>query len=127
MPPALSGMKHLDAIAAIGGIEVVSVVGRDAGEIEGFANSRGIPHWATDWAMPSRAPMSRPSSCRRRRKLCAYPGGCVWVACFLAIGYYLGEQWQHMAHRVDTAVIVAAALIAVGSVVWWRLKLRKQK
>jgi len=59
--------------------------------------------------------------------LCAYPGGCIWVACFLTIGYYLGEQWQHMAHRVDTAIIVAAALIAVGSVVWWRLNLRKQK
>ncbi len=42
------GMKHLDAIAAIGGIEVASVVGREADEIEGFAKSRGIPHWATD-------------------------------------------------------------------------------
>ena len=42
------GMKHLDAIAAIGGIEVVSVVGREADEIEGFAKSRGIPHWTTD-------------------------------------------------------------------------------
>ena len=39
------GIKHLDAIAAIGGIEVVSVVGREADEIEGFAKSRGIPHW----------------------------------------------------------------------------------
>jgi 2-hydroxy-4-carboxymuconate semialdehyde hemiacetal dehydrogenase len=42
------GMKHLDAIAAIGGIEVASVVGREADEIEGFAKSRGIPHWTTD-------------------------------------------------------------------------------
>ena len=42
------GMKHLEAIAAIGGIEVVSVVGRARDEIEGFARSRGIPHWSTD-------------------------------------------------------------------------------
>ncbi len=42
------GMKHLEAIAAIGGIEVVSVVGRERDEIEGFARSRGIPHWSTD-------------------------------------------------------------------------------
>jgi 2-hydroxy-4-carboxymuconate semialdehyde hemiacetal dehydrogenase len=42
------GIKHLDAIAAIGGIEVVSVVGRDAGEIEAFAKSRNIPHAATE-------------------------------------------------------------------------------
>ena len=42
------GMKHLDAVAAIGGIEDVSVVGRESAEIEGFAKSRNIPHWTTD-------------------------------------------------------------------------------
>lgn len=57
--------------------------------------------------------------------LCAYPGGCIWVACFLTIGYYLGDEWQHMAHRVDTAIIVGAALVAAASIVWWRLKKHK--
>ena len=38
------GMKHLDAIKAIDGIEVVSVVGGGPDDIEGFARSRGIPH-----------------------------------------------------------------------------------
>ncbi len=42
------GMKHLDAIKAIDGIEVVSVVGGGPDDIEGFAASRGIPHATKD-------------------------------------------------------------------------------
>jgi len=38
------GKKHLDAIAAIDGIEVVSVVGGGPDDIEGFAKERKIPH-----------------------------------------------------------------------------------
>jgi 2-hydroxy-4-carboxymuconate semialdehyde hemiacetal dehydrogenase len=42
------GMKHLDAVAAIEGIEVVSVVGGEPDDIEGFAKARGIGHWTKD-------------------------------------------------------------------------------
>jgi 2-hydroxy-4-carboxymuconate semialdehyde hemiacetal dehydrogenase len=42
------GMKHLDAVAAIEGIEVVSVVGGEPDDIEGFAKTRGIGHWTKD-------------------------------------------------------------------------------
>ena len=42
------GMKHLDAIGAIPGIEVVSVVGGAPDDIEGFARKRGIGHWTRD-------------------------------------------------------------------------------
>jgi 2-hydroxy-4-carboxymuconate semialdehyde hemiacetal dehydrogenase len=44
------GMKHLDAIKAIDGIEVVSVVGGGPDDIEGFARSRNIPHATKDLA-----------------------------------------------------------------------------
>lgn len=44
------GMKHLDAVKAIDGIEVVSVVGGGPDDIEGFARSRGIPHATKDLA-----------------------------------------------------------------------------
>lgn len=44
------GMKHLDAIAGIDGVEVVSVVGAPSDDIEGFAKSRGIAHWTSDLA-----------------------------------------------------------------------------
>ncbi len=41
------GRKHLDAIRQIGGIEVVSVVGREAGPTQAVAASYGIPHVTT--------------------------------------------------------------------------------
>lgn len=44
------GIKHLDAIAAIPGIEVVSVVGHGVESIKALAEKRNIAHWATDLA-----------------------------------------------------------------------------
>ena len=44
------GLKHLDAVAAIDGIEVVSVVGGEPDDIEAFAKDRGIGHWTKDLA-----------------------------------------------------------------------------
>ncbi|KJS37832.1 MAG: oxidoreductase [Rhodospirillaceae bacterium BRH_c57] len=44
------GMKHLDAIAAIDGIEVTSVVGGAPDDVEGFAKERGIAHATKDLA-----------------------------------------------------------------------------
>lgn len=42
------GMKHLDALAKIEGVEVVSVVGRQPDDMEAFARERGIAHWTTE-------------------------------------------------------------------------------
>jgi len=42
------GMKHLDAVAAIEGVDVVSVVGGEPDDIEVFAKTRGIGHWTRD-------------------------------------------------------------------------------
>lgn len=44
------GIKHLDAIACIPGIEVVSVVGHGVESIKALAEERKIAHWATDLA-----------------------------------------------------------------------------
>jgi len=44
------GIKHLDAIAAIDGVEVVCVVGPAEESIRALAEKRGIAHWATDLA-----------------------------------------------------------------------------
>jgi 2-hydroxy-4-carboxymuconate semialdehyde hemiacetal dehydrogenase len=44
------GIKHLDAIQKIGGIEVVSVVGREPGPTEDVARKYGVPHATTDLA-----------------------------------------------------------------------------
>ena len=46
-----SGIKHLDAIACIPGVEVVSVVGHGEESIKALAEQRKIGHWATDLAV----------------------------------------------------------------------------
>ena len=42
------GMKHLDALSNIDGVEVTSVMGVEADDIEGFAKERGIGHASTN-------------------------------------------------------------------------------
>lgn len=44
------GIKHLDALKNIEGVEVTSVVGRRPDAIEAFARERGIPHATIDLA-----------------------------------------------------------------------------
>ncbi len=41
------GRKHLDAIRQIGGIDVVSVVGREVGPTQAVAAAYAIPHATT--------------------------------------------------------------------------------
>lgn len=40
--------KHLDALARIDGVEVVSISGGVAADTEALAEARGIPHWTVD-------------------------------------------------------------------------------
>jgi len=40
--------RHLDGLARIDGIEVVTLVGGQAGDTETLADERGIPHWSLD-------------------------------------------------------------------------------
>jgi 2-hydroxy-4-carboxymuconate semialdehyde hemiacetal dehydrogenase len=44
------GVKHLDALRAIDGARVISLVGRERGKTEEVASKYGIPHVATDLA-----------------------------------------------------------------------------
>ena len=46
--PGAFGRKHLDALGAIDGVEVTSVVGGEPDDMEGFARDRGIGHWTRD-------------------------------------------------------------------------------
>jgi 2-hydroxy-4-carboxymuconate semialdehyde hemiacetal dehydrogenase len=50
------GQKHLDVIAKIDGIEVVSLCGGSADSTKQVAAARGIPHWTTDLAESLRQP-----------------------------------------------------------------------
>lgn len=50
------GMKHLDALSQIEGVEVYSVVGRTEDSIAQFAKERGIAHYTTDLAEALKLP-----------------------------------------------------------------------
>jgi membrane protein DedA with SNARE-associated domain len=54
--------------------------------------------------------------------LYAYPGGFVWVFCFVAIGYYLGAEWENLARRFNRGALIVAAIAAVIGVVGWYLR-----
>jgi membrane protein DedA with SNARE-associated domain len=54
--------------------------------------------------------------------LYAYPGGLVWVVCFISIGYYLGAEWEQLSHRFNRAAIIGAAVLAAIGVVGWFLR-----
>jgi membrane protein DedA with SNARE-associated domain len=55
--------------------------------------------------------------------LYAYTGGAVWVTTFLTIGYFVGENWKHIAEQVHHSMtrisIVVLALIGIGLLVRW--------
>ena len=55
----------------------------------------------------------------------AYSGAIVWVSCFLAIGYALGDRWPTFVtslHRQVLIVVALAGAILVGYVLWVRSK-----
>jgi membrane protein DedA with SNARE-associated domain len=54
--------------------------------------------------------------------LYAYPGGFVWVVCFVAIGYYLGAEWETLARRFNRGALIAAAVVAVIAIVGWLVR-----
>ncbi len=55
----------------------------------------------------------------------AYPGGLIWVISFLAIGYYLGEGWRVVAHRLNWSVTgIGAGVAVVAALVWWARRRR---
>jgi membrane protein DedA with SNARE-associated domain len=48
--------------------------------------------------------------------LFAYAGSILWVSCFLALGYFLGDEWRTLVsdlhRRAAVAVVVAVAVVA---------------
>lgn len=57
--------------------------------------------------------------------LYAYPGGFVWVVCFVAIGYYLGAEWERFAQRFSRGSIILGAVVVVLAVAGWFLRRKK--
>ena len=49
----------------------------------------------------------------------------MWVACFLGIGYYVGEGWEQIAQRLNVGALVIAGLAVIAGVVVWIMKRRR--
>jgi membrane protein DedA with SNARE-associated domain len=45
----------------------------------------------------------------------AYPGGALWCAVFLSLGYYGGERWESIARAAKSHLAVAAAVLACSA------------
>lgn len=59
--------------------------------------------------------------------LFAYSGAVLWVACFLSVGYLVGEERQRIVlawHRYLSVGLVASVVLATGVVIWIRRRPR---
>jgi membrane protein DedA with SNARE-associated domain len=54
--------------------------------------------------------------------LYAYPGGLVWVVCFISIGYYLGAEWENRVRRFNRGAVIAVAVVAAVALAGWLLR-----
>jgi membrane protein DedA with SNARE-associated domain len=57
--------------------------------------------------------------------LYAYPGGFVWVASFVAIGYFLGAEWEQIRHRFNRGGLIVAGIVVAIGIIGWLLRRRR--
>jgi len=62
----------------------------------------------------------------RQFMLYAYPGGLLWVISFVTIGYFLGDQWEHLHQYFERGAVIALfVVVTVAAAGWWWQKQRK--
>ncbi len=50
----------------------------------------------------------------------AYPGAALWVSSFLALGYFVGDNWQAAFALVHRYMLIAGlGAVLIGAIVWW--------
>ncbi|HEX4229586.1 MAG TPA: DedA family protein [Bryobacteraceae bacterium] len=57
----------------------------------------------------------------------AYLGAAIWVAGFLTLGYFVGDQWQVVFHIVEHYILWISVAVAVIILIAWRLKRRRAR
>jgi membrane protein DedA with SNARE-associated domain len=58
--------------------------------------------------------------------LYAYPGGFLWVVCFVSVGYYVGAGWEKFARKLDRGFLAGLAVVAVIALALWLLRRKKR-
>jgi len=51
--------------------------------------------------------------------LFAYTGAFCWVAVFITLGYFLGEEWNRVVESLDKAKFLIIGLAAVAGIAWF--------
>jgi membrane protein DedA with SNARE-associated domain len=59
--------------------------------------------------------------------LYAYPGGALWCAVFLLLGYYAGDRWQEVAHSARSHAAVGAAIVACIGAAYALIRLTNER
>ena len=62
--------------------------------------------------------------------LFAYSGGCLWVASFLGLGYFLGNRWEAVEKEVEryfTAVAIGLVVLLAAYFLWRTLRARRRR
>lgn len=57
----------------------------------------------------------------------AWTGGALWVATFLTLGYFLGENWRQAAELIHQYIVYASVAIVAAAVGWYLLWKRRAK
>ncbi len=60
----------------------------------------------------------------KRFALFAYSGAVVWVATFLSLGYFFGEEAEQAIERLDTDVLMG--LVILAAITWFFIFIRKK-
>ena len=57
----------------------------------------------------------------------AWTGGLLWVTTFLTLGYFLGENWQHIAELIHHYMLEVSIVLIVAAIgyYWWRKRAKK--
>jgi membrane protein DedA with SNARE-associated domain len=57
----------------------------------------------------------------------AYSGGAVWVATFLTLGYFVGENWKQIAEVLHRYVLYGSVVLIVAAIAVFLVRKRKTK
>ncbi len=66
----------------------------------------------------------------KRFALFAYTGAIIWVSCFIAAGYFLGNKWLHIVEVAEEQWLNITAVVAIGVLtiaIWWIARWRKKR
>ena len=98
------GIKHLDAIKAIGGIEVASVVGRQLAPTEEVAHKYGVPHATTDLGEALKLPgVDAVILCTPTQMHAAQALQCLAAGKHVQVEIPLADSWQDAQAVADAA------------------------